>query len=162
MDGQNCPRPRCDLALYLLGIQVHGHRIHVGKHRGGTGVYDAVDGCAEGEGSSKNFVARFEARRQQTQLHSRGARTDGSGIWHLLVFLKVLFEASHLRPGPEPATFEAGDDFLYLGILDSGGAKDQEIVFATDRRVSHCNPTGNIGLQRNHWRCAYCFSIHSR
>ncbi len=128
VNRQNGPRARGDGGLDGIGIDVLGHRIHIGQHRGEPGVQDGIDRRAESQGRGDDLAARLQPCRHHAYVQGRRTRVDGSdlGVPHTAPSREIALELGHAGPGAQPARTQASLHLGDLSLLDTRGTKDQE------------------------------------
>src|SRR5215831_8016174 len=80
-----------NLSGHIVGIDVVGVRINVGKYRFGTAMRDHVDGSNEGERRYDHFITGSQSERLEDQKAAGGPRRYAKGMSHTAQGRKALF-----------------------------------------------------------------------
>jgi hypothetical protein len=121
-------RPVRDSRLHLSGIEVHGRRIDVRKHRVSAGVDDRIDRAAEGERRGDDLVSGFQTGRQQAQVQRRRAGSHRRTVAGALEFREIPLESSDSGPRSNPPGTQARDDFLDFLVQDLRLSEHEERI----------------------------------
>ena len=136
VDGHNRLRPRRDLRLDLLRVDVVVVEADVGEDGLRALEEDRVDGGAEGERRRDHLVALADAGGHEHEMQARRAGADGDGVLAADVVAEALLEEARLRAGRQPAGADGIDDLRDLLFGDVRLAERQRRKLLC--RCRHC------------------------
>ena len=102
--------------------------IDISEHGLGADVQDAVDGGAEGQWRSDDFVSRSDAQAEQGQMQRSGAGTHGQGMASGCIGAEFLFETSDPLAAGEPPRAQRRYDLVDFFLADRRTADRDEFL----------------------------------
>ena len=121
---------RGDGRLDLVQVDIAGHRVDIGEHRGRADFDDHVGGGDPGDWRGDHFVARADTGDAQGDFHGAGAGVEGAHRTSAEVFRQLRFKGRDLRTAGDPA---GAQDIAHGGngrFVDGRFGKRQERKFA--------------------------------